>query len=514
MANYKFYRINISDFMRSGSVVNFACISEIYLYDADGNDVSKNEGCVYTASSSYNSANGPANAFDRVIGTLWHSLVNGCAQWICIEFAEQTRIKSFGIMPRSDGFSDYINSFTFEGSNDGQTWDALLEQADIYSGWSQGTERVFEIPVPNNYNKIEDIVAGVQNAAQLRADTKNDDSTDTVAGVSWFAYAGTAVSNIYANGNSWLGFGSSSEHLKVNRRDAAMWNLWREEGTYLAHYKFLRIRWSGYSAYSATSESALLTYDVILFDTGDIMLYMVDVPTANYTGTFSLGSLTYDAPTSERRYVSFYVQSDGSYIVDYAPISLTNPYATKYLVRDGSTIYTVSDGALIEVTGGLSASLFTEYGVDTVPDGALLMTLNAPEVMLWTDSPVEPTLTATVQGVPTEAHDIVSDNIRVGHSSIYGIASVEATASDGATFLLSFDGGSWMAYTGGKWSASDIGMTASELIAIPTEAWSSVVNSAQNMRLKATLDGVDTVTQVKFNFNNEPPVTSIEESEV
>ena len=117
------------------------------------------------------------------------------------------------------------------------------------------------------------------------------------------------------------------------------------------------------------------------------------------------------------------------------------------------------------------------------------------------------TLTATVQGVPTGSHDITSDNINIGHSSIYGITSVEATASDGATFLLSFDGGAWMKYNDGTWSVSDIGMTAAELMAIPSTAWNSVINSAQYMQLKATLEGVETVTQVVFNYNNESPIS-------
>ena len=65
-------------------------------------------------------------------------------------------------------------------------------------------------------------------------------------------------------------------------------------------------------------------------------------------------------------------------------------------------------------------------------------------------------------------------------------------------------GGEGMAYTDGKWSASSVGMTASELELIPTNAWSSVMNSAKVMKLKAMIDGTDTVTEVKFNFNNNP----------
>ena len=185
----------------------------------------------------------------------------------------------------------------------------------------------------------------------------------------------------------------------------------------------------------------------------------------------------------------------------YPTPTITN--TTKYLVRDSGKIYTVVDGALSEITGTLNAQLFINNGVDDIPDGALLMTLSAPEVLCWTNGDRLPTLTATVQGVPTGAHDITSDNINIGHSSIYGITSVEATASDGATFLLSFDGGAWMKYNDGTWSASDAGMTAAELMSIPSTAWNSVINSAQYMQLKATLEGVETVTQVVFNYDNE-----------
>lgn len=180
--------------------------------------------------------------------------------------------------------------------------------------------------------------------------------------------------------------------------------------------------------------------------------------------------------------------------------------STKYLVRDSGKIYTVTDGALAEVAGELSASLFTEHGVDTIPDGALLMALTAPEVLCWTNADELPVLTATVQGAPTGAHDVISDNIPVGHSSIFGLESLEADSSENSTFFLSFDGGMWMTYTGGKWSASDVGMTTAELLAVPISAWNTMINSARNMRLKATLDGLDTVTQVKFNFNNDPSV--------
>lgn len=190
------------------------------------------------------------------------------------------------------------------------------------------------------------------------------------------------------------------------------------------------------------------------------------------------------------------------------------PKANKYLVRRNDTIYTVQNDSLVEVQGTLNAQLFQTYGVDTIPSGTLLMTLDKAEVLCWIDSDTVPTLKATVQGTPQGEHSIESDDIRIGHESIFGVTSVEATASEGATFLLSFDNGAYMVYdtVSSTWVASDVGMSASDLVSIPTDAWASVVNSANIMRLKATIEGVETVTQVKFNFDNTSPINL--ESEV
>ena len=99
-----------------------------------------------------------------------------------------------------------------------------------------------------DYNSVQDIIsAGISNMQCIRNNTKNDDGTDTLVGVDWFTFKDTVAQNIYVSGNSWLGLGSSSEHLKVNRRDGAVYSIYREEGTLFNYYKFLKIRWSGYS---------------------------------------------------------------------------------------------------------------------------------------------------------------------------------------------------------------------------------------------------------------------------
>jgi hypothetical protein len=81
---------------------------------------------------------------------------------------------------------------------------------------------------------------------------------------------------------------------------------------------------------------------------------------------------------------------------------------TKYLIEDGGQLYTVSFGALVSVSGSMSAALFQSDGFDDLQNiGQLLMTLNAPTVHAWSDTePVE--LEARVTAVPP-AQDIITN---------------------------------------------------------------------------------------------------------
>lgn len=399
----------------------------------------------------------------------------------------------------SDIGTDYIMSFN-SGSN--TELYVSIDFGQMQDGSS--VTLVYEIPVTNvNYNSIDEIVAGVANATQLVNNTKYDENSYTISGIPDFVkYKGALVSTIYANGNSWIGFDAESEHFKFNMRDAAMYNLWTEEGTLLDTYRFFRVRWGGVCKYDAYGDPYFQTFDLLIFDTGDVMFYAVDIPTQYYDGVNSFADVEYTAPTADSRYVTFYAQAGGTYRTVYAPIKFVSE--VKYLVRDGRTIYTVTDGTLSVVEGDLTADLFISSGVDTIPDGALLLPLYAPEVLCWTDGEELPRITATVQGVPTGTHEIISDNINIGDSSIHGVSSIVAVASSGAKFFLSFDGGSWVVYdtSSGTWIASIVGMSATEFASVPTDVWQNVASSVANMRLKAVIEGTETVTQVKFTFDN------------
>ena len=179
---------------------------------------------------------------------------------------------------------------------------------------------------------------------------------------------------------------------------------------------------------------------------------------------------------------------------------------TKYLVRNNDTIYTVTDGALSEITGTLNADLFINSGVDAIPDGALLMTLSNPEVLCWTDAEKLPTLTATVKGIP-QPQVIVSEEINLMDGSIKGIESVTIDCKGEPVFAVSFDKkASWIMHNGTDWvNVADelTGMTKAVFEAITTEQWQIKYEASSDMYIRCTLlDETQSLTSITLNFIN------------
>lgn len=190
----------------------------------------------------------------------------------------------------------------------------------------------------------------------------------------------------------------------------------------------------------------------------------------------------------------------------FAGSPIEYPAIKKYLVRDNGTIYTVTEGALAEVTGELTASLFQTSGVDTIPDGTLLIPLTAPEVLCWTDSDTVLTLTATVHGTPLP-QTIITNDIDISDESITGIEKLTAEYTGNPTVACSFDGGTtWKLYNGSAWvvlSENETGMTMETLLAITTENWIQILQGLTSFKMRFTLSTTDdTVTNIVINFTN------------
>lgn len=190
-------------------------------------------------------------------------------------------------------------------------------------------------------------------------------------------------------------------------------------------------------------------------------------------------------------------------IVECVQIVL-KPY--KYLVRNNDIIYTVSDGALTEVTGTLNAQLFQTYGVEEIPSGTLLITLSNPEVLCWIDGLTVPLLKATVQGIP-QPQVIVSEEINLMDGSIKGIEGVTIDCKGEPIFAVSFDKkATWIMHNGTDWVdvADELtGMTKAVFEAITTEQWQIKYEASSNMYIRCTLlDETQSLTSITLNFIN------------
>lgn len=131
------------------------------------------------------------------------------------------------------------------------------------------------------------IDAGIDNMTVLRNNNANDDSTTTYAvDASWFTFNGVSLSNLYSSGNSWIGFGTNSEQLKVNRRDCKVYYEYKETGK-IGNTRFLKFRWKGTSYYSGSytyNPNYQQYFDVWLFDNGQIFLNFYQVPAITGSG--------------------------------------------------------------------------------------------------------------------------------------------------------------------------------------------------------------------------------------
>ena len=357
-----------------------------------------------------------------------------------------------------------------------------------------------------NYNSVADIIAaGVTNATVIRNNSRNDDGTDTLAGVSWFTFNNVIANNIYVSGNTWFGIGANAEQLRVDRRDAASYYVYREEGTLYNEIRFLKIRWSGYTYYNTTSASYKMTYDVIFWETGDISLHMVDVPTSEYNGTFSLteGNAVYNytKPTAQAPDVTF-KKKNGVFTVYYTLISLVKK---RYLIRAGGVLYDVTGEELATQT--LTAQTFLDYGNEEPPDDSVLLTFTNPQVLFWKDSTDELAIIKATENATPPPQVMISGDYDLTDATILGIEDADVVASSDVLFAISFDSGTtWKAYDGTAWqtlSSNDSGMDATTFNSIGVSAWAAAVGAATAFKIRAYLPAnTSYITSLIINFLN------------
>ena len=352
-----------------------------------------------------------------------------------------------------------------------------------------------------NYNSVQEIInAGTTNMTALVSGSSYDDNNYAIGSIpEWLIYNGIHPTTIYASGNSWLGMGSTTEHIKFNRRDAKMNYLYKEEGTLKNSTRFFKIRWRGYPYYSSTSYS--ITWEVVFFDSGDFMLHLVTKPSSYYTGTFNVvasTTYTYTAPSSSTSYVTFY-SLDGNNSTFRIAYEICDPrpkYNNKWLVEDGGVFYHQESGALVPVNiNAVTAENMMLYGDDDPPDGELLEALTQPTIYHWNDSdetdyPTQPVIqvSATVQPFTQEIGLIVD----MSDETILGIGELTAQYSGTVKIKYSLDDGS--TYTNE--------MALSDFLNV---ALNNLFNSLPNdkkLYLKIYIYEGATLSNIKFTYIN------------
>lgn len=333
-----------------------------------------------------------------------------------------------------------------------------------------------------DYNSVEEILqAGTSNMTVLRNHSKQDDGTDSITGVSWFSFKGNTVNTIYASGNSWIGFGASSEHLRVNRRDGAMYYLYREEGTLYGYYNFLKIRWAGFSAYNYTTDAYAIEYDVILWDTGDISLHMVKIPISSNTGTYQLvASTTYSYTVSTSSPDITFKKTDSGYEVLNSIISLGKPYERRFLLRQGTQLYTVSNDSLVALDSNeISSTNFLNNGIENA-NGFIpfINNLSNPELLRWVEID-DNASTLIIKATPNLPQVTISNSETIPTDST--INKVEIRSSDDMLYCFSFnDGNNWYYFSGSEWmeaTSTDQGMSKKIVNQLNINDWSNIVSS-------------------------------------
>lgn len=362
-----------------------------------------------------------------------------------------------------------------------------------------------------NYSSVEEILSGISNMTAIRDGTKNDDGNDTLAGADWLSFNGNTVNNIIVSGNSWLGFGSNTEHLRVNRRDSAVYYVRREEGTVHNFYKFIRIRWEGYSTYNNMSVPYGLNYEVILWDTGDISLHLVTQPTTYNDGTYQLvadKSYAYTINSANPDVTFYYSPETRTYQVANEMINLLPPFDRKYLVRSDDIYYTIQDGGLQQLNDAvLDANLFQTYGFDESPAWDDISGLVDPEVLYWYDSAdQQPSLSADMVAMPL-FQSLITNKIDLTHETILGIERATATCEGELMMAVSFDDKqTWKAWSGDSWiTVSDefSGMSKSSLESITVDQWNELFSGADGFYIRLSFVDVNqSVSNVYIDFAN------------
>lgn len=347
-----------------------------------------------------------------------------------------------------------------------------------------------------DYPDLRELLRTKDNLTLVRNGSKNDDGTDSMEGIDWFKFNGNVVSDIFASGNGWIGFGSNSEQLKVNRRDQALYYLGREEGKVgkSIRYDFLRIYWYGTSAYNASfsDSSYLLEFDVVLIGTGDLYLSITKFPTSASDGSNSLTSeetISF-SPGSNRQYTFIHQDALGKRFKITDGLIEPRYAVTRYLYGDNDgNLFTVSDNELTAIKEGLTSDTFLKYGTDIIYSD-VIRSIEGLKIYRWQDTDGG-RFNITVKAQPHI--QTIKAAVDMSDSTITGIKSIKAGFTGNISISYSYDDINY-----------SIEQELDEFLNTDVNRLYEGLNETRKLYLKISLnDNTAALADIVFNFRNE-----------
>ena len=282
------------------------------------------------------------------------------------------------------------------------------------------------------------------NAEMILFGERNDDTVVELPTMEFpITYAGNIITNLYVSGNSFIGFGVQTEHLKINRRDASYNKLFYSHEVNRDILMF-RVRFEGNSSYSSWNSNDLI-WELVVFMDGTFMLIVEKSP-RNGTDSFNNPTIGTQVLTFEqgKSYV-FSLNDDGSYNVTLGSYVL---YDNKYLMQDieGVKKFDMEQNLWVLLSAPpITKAMFTEFGVGSLPN--ILDGLNEKaKLLLYTTSP---DVIASPNDYKVKVREIVTSKPKIIlqtedfeiNSKIESIEIRASTVGGDIRFAMSFDGG-------------------------------------------------------------------------
>lgn len=362
----------------------------------------------------------------------------------------------------------------------------------------------------------------------IKSGINNDDSTVNIQMGITMKYGGADVNTIYVNGNSWVGFGSSTQHLNINGKDGS-YNVLYYANEVMYGQSVFRIRVEGNIKYNAWNANNLV-WELICFQDGAMAL-IVEKNDGEGTLAFDSkgnGTLNYECktgksyglvPSDPSNKGTNYSISEGSY----------KPIIKKYLIQDGTEIkrYVEAEAQYSKVGDvPVTAKMFKEFGNDSPNPSRVGIVSPEPKLLMWCDYAniydTDPPPKVYQSGVLLPKVIKMVKDETFGEAYILGItkANVKATCSGDSKlkFILSANGGEvWKAWGNNAWITVDInnmedikvkGMNKEVLEAITEAQWSSLGLSNKKIRFAWYMEQPNTnskvsVSQIKLDYKTQ-----------